>query len=237
MTMPPKQEHRAFCGRCRRETRHTVLAAHRSTWKSEDWQAPGMHGSDEYAVLQCNGCDAVHYQTTSWSSEDGPDAYIQRYPTVPTLDGHAPISAEHLPRDIAALYTETIAAVQAGAPILAAVGLRAIVEGVCRERRCEGRNLQERIDRLVETGALAAQQVQFLHQHRLIGNEAAHEMRAPLREELAAALSITEGLLRTLYELPALASEIDQSRRSRELRSAFAAPAPTAGADNGKDQR
>jgi len=46
-------------------------------------------------------------------------------------------------------------------------------------------------------GLLSAKQAEFLHNHRFMGNEAAHEIVAPNRR-LVAAIDIAETLLKTI---------------------------------------
>ena len=57
-------------------------------------------------------------------------------------------------------------------------------------------------------GLLSKKQAEFLHNHRFMGNEAAHEMVAPKPEHLVAALDIAETLLKTIYVLPKMADKI-----------------------------
>jgi hypothetical protein len=115
---------------------------------------------------------------------------------------------EYFPTRTRSVYIEVLKAMNTGAPILAAIGLRAIVESVCAEKNVSGRNLEQRIDKLAEIGVLAGAQAEFLHGHRFIGNTAAHEITAPRPKELVAALDIAETLLKTIYVLPQLAPSI-----------------------------
>jgi hypothetical protein len=101
------------------------------------------------------------------------------------------------------------------APTLTAIGLRALVEAICIDQTCLGRNLQDKIDALVTTGALSKSQADFLHIHRFLGNEAAHEITPPPLDELAASLDILESLLKTIYELPVIAAQVRQSKSKR----------------------
>jgi hypothetical protein len=101
------------------------------------------------------------------------------------------------------------------APILTAIRLRALVEAICIEQACRGRDLQAKIDALVTTGALSENQANFLHLHRFLGNEAAHEITPPPLEKLMASLDILESLLQTIYELPMIAAQVRQSKNNR----------------------
>jgi hypothetical protein len=80
-------------------------------------------------------------------------------------------------------------------------------------------NLEKKIDLLVNKGHLASSQADFLHLQRFMGNSAAHEIEAPDREELDAALDIAESLLKTLYVLPMLAQDMRKSQTQLKARN------------------
>ena len=71
------------------------------------------------------------------------------------------------------LYEEVIEAVNAQLSILPAVGLRALIESICKERGVTGKNLSALIDGLSDKGVLSAKQAEILHSHRFLGNVAA----------------------------------------------------------------
>ena len=87
-------------------------------------------------------------------------------------------------------------------PVLAGIGIRALVESVCKQKRVRGTNLQQRIDGLATAGLLGAVEAKTLHRIRFLGNKAAHEMKQPTPEELSAGMDIAEHLLETVYLLP-----------------------------------
>jgi len=122
---------------------------------------------------------------------------------------------ERLP-GVGRVYGETIAAFGAGAPILTGAGLRAIVEAICIQQKAKGKDLQERIDALVETRLLAKPQADLLHEERYIGNSALHEIDPPSDKHLSLGLEIIEGLLNAIYVLPTKAGELRAARMARE---------------------
>ena len=68
------------------------------------------------------------------------------------------------------------------AHILAAIGIPAVVDAVCKDKGCSiPRDLEKSIDRLVEKGLLVADQAVFLHLQEFMGNAAAHEIAPPNR--------------------------------------------------------
>jgi hypothetical protein len=82
---------------------------------------------------------------------------------------------------------------------LCAIGLRALLEGICRDKGIEGANIEERIDGLKRL--LPENIVTSLHSLRFMGNQAAHELDPPSSYDLYVALDICDELLSFLYEL------------------------------------
>jgi hypothetical protein len=200
------------CTECCRSTNHDVLHEKETQWEAEE---VGIFGGKKYRMLECRGCGAVSFEARSWDTEDtdfrgNPHVKCVLYPSRST---RKPMEEYYyLPNKVRNVYLETLIALSNKAPILAAIGVRAVVEGVCKEKSCIGRNLEKSIDQLVEKGHLASDQADFLHLQRFMGNTAAHEVQAPEEGELTAALAIAENLLTTLYILPQRAEEMKKSQ-------------------------
>jgi len=96
---------------------------------------------------------------------------------------------------------------------LAAIGLRAAVEAVCIDHRCQGLDLKKRIAKL--NGILHAGDIHLLPTHRAIGNEAAHQMQTPSGSELDTARQLFDNTLRALYEFPKRAAHLKRHRAAR----------------------
>ena len=58
--------------------------------------------------------------------------------------------------------------------------------------------------------------VSNLHSIRFIGNEAAHELASPAKDDLRIAIEICEDLLNYLYELDYKARHLSVSRKSQK---------------------
>jgi len=86
--------------------------------------------------------------------------------------------------------------------ILSGIGIRAIVEAVCKEKKTTGKNLQERIDDLVKKQLLTPASAEILHNLRVLGNKASHEVKPHNAEQLAVAMDVIDHLLMDAYILP-----------------------------------
>jgi hypothetical protein len=157
---------------------------------------------------------------SSCSEDQDPDTgeYTTREAIYPeTLKGEREsISLLELPSSIARIYKEVVIAFNAGAFILAGGGLRAIVEAICQDKDVPGKNLEQKINQLVERKLLATAQADLLHEERYIGNAALHEILSPSRRDVIDGLEIIETLLSTLYVLPGKAERLRGKREMRE---------------------
>jgi hypothetical protein len=115
--------------------------------------------SVEHQIIQCMGCRNICFRKYPHSEDvdlDGqPEEYILIYPD-PTKR-QAALDVWMLPDNVRALYQETLACLNSEAQILAAAGLRAVVEATCIDQGCTAGNLKSKIDGLVTNGLLGAQ--------------------------------------------------------------------------------
>lgn len=96
--------------------------------------------------------------------------------------------------------------------ILAGIGIRALIEAVCAEKKASGRSLSDRIDDLADKNVLTREGAKILHGTRLLGNEAAHEVHPPSDKQLMAALEVAEQLLRNVFILPEIAKDLPKPK-------------------------
>jgi hypothetical protein len=96
--------------------------------------------------------------------------------------------------------------------VLTGIGIRAIVETVCKERSASGKNLEEKIDQLAAKNLVTAEGAEVLHGLRFLGNGAAHDMKPHTPEELATAFLVVEHLLQTVYIVTQLANQLPRKQ-------------------------
>ena len=211
--MAARKQVKIYCGKCRNNTNHKILAELNFTSDPED---DYPYGIDHY-FGQCAGCDSICYGIASWSQDDWDPIsgeVLYHWQTYPRSKGErSPIDDfESLPQKIRVIYQEVVDAINAQLNILAAIGLRAVIEAICVDREVKGKNLEQLIDGLAKNGDLSQNQADILHGHRFMGNAAAHEIQAANPVELVAALEISETVLRTIYIIPELSKKIRTGR-------------------------
>ena len=92
--------------------------------------------------------------------------------------------------------------------VLSGIGIRALVETVCKDKAAVGKNLKEQIDNLVVLGILTRDGADFLHSLRIMGNNAAHDVEPQTEDDLDIAFDIVEHLLQGVYLLRIKASKL-----------------------------
>jgi predicted RNA-binding protein Jag len=199
----------AVCEECGRETVHTVLTDVSSQDQSPDGD---IHVWDNYRTIMCRGCQTLSFCREAGSSEDigrdgTPITTTTLFPS--RIARRSPLAdLYHLPSELRQVYQETRSALMNDLPILAGIGIRAIVETVCNEKRCSSQNLKGKIQQLVDAGIITGVDGEILHSLRFMGNEAAHKAKTHKQNELNVAFDVAEHLLDSVYLLPKRAKHL-----------------------------
>ena len=175
------------------------------------------NGFMHYQIIQCMGCRDISFRQFTKFPDPKPDSPSRRTKKWETDEQLFPRrniersvirQAYELPEDIRRIYQETHQALLGNQPVLAGIGLRAILETICKERSAPGKDLRERIDNLTTLGLLTKGNADFLHSLRILGNQAAHEVIPHGKEKLNIAMDVIEHLLVTVYILPLKAGKL-----------------------------
>jgi len=175
---------------------------------------PGLELSGTAQIIQCQGCEAISFRDVYRFSENGGQRTETLYPPRDDADLAAKLylrdDVYDIPEITKTIYLETLEAVKHKLPTLAGMGIRAVIESICQEKKTKHRNLEGRIDELVCMSLLTHAGAKILHSIRLIGNAAAHEMKAPSMKQIIAALKVIDHLLLGVYVLPKEAEVLPQ---------------------------
>lgn len=198
------------CRECNRSTRHEIVvdATLSGSTGSHDYE---IYWATEYQIVRCLGCETLPFRRTNSNSEDSPiqigeNEWIENihediYPT--PYDGRQPISdAGLLPDKIQRIYEESLGALNSRQEVLCGIGVRAIVETVCKDKAAAGGDLFTKINSLVSQGVLTQDGANILHKLRTLGNNAAHEVKPHTPKELGLAFDVIDHLLLGVYILP-----------------------------------
>jgi hypothetical protein len=208
-----------FCNWCRNETNHNLKAEHYMDYPN--YNPDGSLGFVERLGSRfwiCAGCDRgtlEEFYIFDVTNEDYVSMTDQYYYPERTKHHVKDKKFNQLPKKLTVIYQETIRANNNSLNVLCALGIRALLEGICADKGITGGNLETKINNMVNI-PLPQNIVTNLHSLRFIGNEAAHELAAPSSEELKLAIEICEDLLNYLYELDYKAHKLTNSRQLKE---------------------
>ncbi|MDI3391412.1 DUF4145 domain-containing protein [Pseudomonas sp. V98_8] len=205
---PDELLHKIECRQCCRETNHKVIASYVESGSDESDSRNHYYWTETSQIIQCVGCELVSFRTIASNSEDYEYDVDGRYPyeTVKFYPGRSTglkgIDRNLIPYRIAQLYQEAKTAVENDLSIIGGIGIRAILDAVCKEVKAAGDNLYQQIDDLHKKSLVTKEGAAALHKIRLLGNKAAHEAEAHSRDQLLLALEIVEYILTGTYVMP-----------------------------------
>lgn len=217
--LPNEQLVRASCLKCSHTTNHAVLAEVVENYEDQSGGNLYWHTAN-HQTLQCRGCGEFSFRIASTNSEEGEHDVEGNYEAVESVVIYPPrhaglrriqdVELWSLHVKLRTIYKETCAALASELPVLAAIGMRAIVETVCKQKNAEGKDLHKRIESLVQLNVLSPGNAQILHHIRSLGNDAAHEVEPHTPEQLALAMDVIDHLIQDVFLLPAKASRLFQ---------------------------
>ena len=198
-----------YCNTCKGDTNHELNALHERSNEllrsaDERDEPTGFEEWWEYRFWICRGCDAATLEI-AYTNTGSLDARAREQVWHSTIHPRRKRRSRPLKRfyqldvKLESIYREVIESFNAELRTLCAVGLRALLEGICANKKVAGPNLYERIGGM--NAHLPSNIVQSLHSFRFMGNEAAHELQAPSRADLELAIAVMEDLMNFLYEL------------------------------------
>jgi hypothetical protein len=226
---------KVYCRKCNTNTNHGIIYKHSI---GEDVYENGYFWSEDYIISQCMGCDTVGFIkdyddiTMHFFNYDTHEPIdlddITVYPPEPlnkkdNNNNYNMVEFQHLPELLNTLYRQVVANFELRHYLLAAAGLRMIIEGICNDRsitkgyvindetgiietdkegnRIQSKNLNGKINGLVEQGILTEGQTAILHMIRKLGNQTVHKLNNPKKKILLDGLEIVEHTFRNIYEL------------------------------------
>ncbi|MDM1020825.1 DUF4145 domain-containing protein [Acinetobacter sp. VNK23] len=206
-------EIRIPCIKCSGRTTHEVVVSVDQSGTESRYDLDWYH---VYQIIRCKGCKILSYRETAHTSEDyiqiSEDEYEWQgseklFPS--RIEGRKDLGddAIYLPTDLRRIYKETVDALTNDSPVLAGIGLRAIVETVCKEKSASGNDLYKKINDLASKHVLTPSGANILHKVRSLGNKAAHEVKPHTPTQLSLAMNVVEHMLRDVYIFPKLVEE------------------------------
>lgn len=196
------------CSNCNGIRNHQILYIKEERFEEEINDYVSISSYASYKVISCLGCENISFVKYNWHSEmsefdpeTGEEISTGEeliYPPYQPGLSYLP-NINFVPYHIQVIYKETINCLQNNILILAAGGLRAIIEAICKDCKATGKNLVDKIDSLHTKLILTQNECRRLHSIRFMGNEALHEINKPKLGDLHVLLNIVNHLLDNLY--------------------------------------
>lgn len=205
---------RIFCNCCKLVTNHRLAYLRPFDHRADEEDNHNEYGESRlWLCAGCETCTLEEYSTAHFMYSQNTDGeFEQDYSTV-----YHPIRAvgfrpfkvfAKLPHKLQRVYIETVNCFNGKSHLLCAAGLRALVEGICKDKRIGGHDLEAKIDHM--TKILPEEIVRNLHGFRFIGNDAVHKLVFPSEVELTLAIEVVEDIMNFLYALDYKASMLEQ---------------------------
>jgi hypothetical protein len=202
-----------YCNTCKYTTNHFLNSKHiRLYWEVENEGTPEefplWREEWEYRFWVCMGCDTAMleeaYNGPGYTDNNGKEFY--EYTTFPRRSSTewVPKRFASIDKNLSEIYKEIIAAYNSGLTISCAIGLRALLEGICVSKGITdevSRGLEDKLRKLKTEKHLPENIVDGLHSFKFMGDNAAHRLVSPIKSELHLAIQIMEDLLNFLYEI------------------------------------
>ena len=211
---------RIYCNTCRGTTRHALEFTHHGQDGDPSEEQYLAEWTDELWV--CCGCETATL-VNRWEMPGvegipgAPQPEVHCYP--PRTHGkRSPGYFVKLPKPLSKLYKEIVESFNSGSMLLCTIGLRALLEGICKDKRITGRNLEKRIDGLSKIFPNQSL-IDSLHGFRFAGNDAAHDLEGMYPSEASHAIDLMEDLLNFLYELDYKASRLKNAAKMARQRA------------------
>lgn len=161
---------------------------------------------EKFCIIQCLGCDTISFLKIYGNDDmivvddEGNVHYHYDENIYPQyLEQGRELQSFYLPDKIKYIYEETVSALKNSLTILAAGGLRTIIEAVCNHLKIKKGNLSNRIEELAQKGYLTKKEVKRLHSIRFLGNDALHEVSIPKKENVYILFDIINHMLENLF--------------------------------------
>ncbi|OUL86132.1 DUF4145 domain-containing protein [Paraburkholderia hospita] len=202
---------KAACPRCNGERNCRVHGALDEPWEWTDGRN-ATNGQVDHRLLKCLGCETVFYWRSSWDSEDwdiqiGTDGAQGYYHPTTVTTYPKPEKASERPDwiwnlsstdpQLATILIQTYDAKDAGALILAAVGLRTALDRTTEFLKIDpGLPLEKKIEGLRSSGFIGETEANVLSTVANAGNAAAHRGWSPDETEFRKLLDALEQFIK-----------------------------------------
>lgn len=222
---------KVLCKICNLQTNHTLITEH---VVSDDDMETKWQEESKYQIVVCAGCDNPSFRllytdsSLMYTSPTIEDSYEETLYPDRSISFIKPKQFKNATSNVKKIYDETILAYNNKQYILCSGGVRAIIEGICVDKKVtsglvevikddgtkttkKSKSLEGKIEGLCEAGYLAKKNAKALHELRFIGNDALHALGTPTNKELNLAIEIVDNIIENIYEIEVKAKNLSKN--------------------------
>ena len=216
---------KVYCNTCKGDTNHDIKSTHDQSYHEEfedhGQRFFGYYEQTEFRFLICRGCDSATLQErwtcSGMHDHNGGDIYSYNYhPKRKNLGEREAKRFHHVDTKLNNSYKEIITAFQQGLEIVTAMGVRALLEGICVMEGIDDKaawGLAKKIEKLKDSPNIPDSIIDGLNGLKFIGDNAAHRLNATDKHTLSLSIDLLESLLTHMYE-----ARIDLERKAEMVR-------------------
>jgi hypothetical protein len=211
----PSATRQAHCNTCLGERSHEVIFELNEEWCEEVTDDPrdNRAGTELYEILKCAGCGHVVFRNTitylNECDDDGrPKKIVCYFPSIKTRKKPALLSVvsgsiQFIKKDeFLYLLDEIYSALYAENPLLAAMGIRALIEYIMLGKISDQGSFKENLAQFNNSGFIAEKEKDMLGVIVEVGSAAIHRGHKPAMDVVVSCLDIVEALLKRIYLFP-----------------------------------
>ena len=225
----PDNTVKCWCNQCRRDTVHFVLKEHAVRVKGMLVHGREMDRHEHYMVVECRGCEEIHFLKVRIGSEDIIWTIEYEHPfDCPLVQSNfpprniarkAPDWIQYLQCDLRDLMTQTYMVLHIGADRLVAMGARAVLERVMIEKCGDQGTFGENITEFVKQGFLAPSNREAVMAALDVGSAAVHRAYKPDLQAVVDVFEIVESVVHSVYIIPMSAARRIKNTPKRKTRA------------------
>jgi hypothetical protein len=208
------------CLKCKTETNHSVTSEYKESNQypfdpieidNETHTPPPIIENKSYQIIKCDGCGDISFR----EYVEIPNMLIHKKGKYrfndtmceETIYPRRKINYkdfkryQNIPVKLERIYRESIDAYNNDYNLLCAIGLRAIIEGVCKDKQALKRVLPDKIEELLAKNIISNNLAEALKTQKVLGDSAVHQLDIPTENELIQSIKLIEHLLNDVYEM------------------------------------
>lgn len=238
ITPNKKSEMKIHCNICNHHTNHQILTSANSIWEDR-CDVHFYNTLMNYEILKCLGCDMITIQerwkmiakgkTENDNHSEKDWMQINYYPNR-NISNLSIKPYNSIPKKLNYIYQETVNSINNNQYLLAAAGVRAIIEAICIElnikkgpievdkngvkRIIQKSNLEGKISGLFNKQIISQTQFDCLTELRYLGNKSIHEIEPPNFYPLKQGIEIMENIIENIYKLSDYHKQLKRNRKT-----------------------